>query len=66
MGVPGVTVEREEEVASALEDALSARGPFVVDVWLDRDEAPVRNPRNASLVEQGLSAAQKAAASDGG
>ena len=57
----GVRIARRVAISAA----ANAKA-VVVDVWLDRDEAPVRNPRNASLVEQGLSAAQKAAASDGG
>jgi len=54
MGVPGVCVKREADVAAALDDALAATGPFVVDVWIDREEPPVKNPRNQSLVNQGM------------
>jgi acetolactate synthase-1/2/3 large subunit len=55
MGVPGITVEREDELAAALEAALRAEGPFVVDVLIDRSEAPVKNRRNDSLISQGAS-----------
>jgi acetolactate synthase-1/2/3 large subunit len=35
MGAGGIRVEREEEVVAALERAMSADGPFVVDVIID-------------------------------
>ena len=53
MGADGVRVEREEEVDPALQAAMSATGPFVVDVLIDRSEAPPANRRNQSLVRQG-------------
>ncbi|HEY8486724.1 MAG TPA: biosynthetic-type acetolactate synthase large subunit [Limnochordales bacterium] len=34
-GVPGRRVTRPEEVVPALEQALAAQGPFVLDVWVD-------------------------------
>ena len=34
-GVPGRRVTRPEEVRPALEEALAADGPFVLDVWVD-------------------------------
>jgi acetolactate synthase-1/2/3 large subunit len=55
MGVPGITVEHEDELEAALEAALDAEGPFVVDVMIDRSEAPVKNRRNDSLISQGAS-----------
>lgn len=56
MGVDGVRVEDEATLAFALSLALASAGPFVVDVWIDRDEPPVKNPRNQSLLDQGLNA----------
>ncbi len=54
MGVQGVRVESEPELRSALERAMSARGPFVVDVQIDPNEKPPANRRNQSLVKQGV------------
>lgn len=53
MGADGVRIEREEQVEPALEAAMNAVGPFVVDVLIDRSEAPPANRRNQSLVRQG-------------
>jgi acetolactate synthase I/II/III large subunit len=58
MGVAGVRVDNEAALGAALEAALASTGPFVVDVWLDRDEPPVKNPRNQSLVAQGVNGAR--------
>jgi acetolactate synthase-1/2/3 large subunit len=53
MGADGVRVEREEELDPALVRAMTARGPFVVDVIVDpRAPAPFHR-RNQSLNEQG-------------
>lgn len=54
MGVQGVRVESEPELRAALERAMSARGPFVVDVQIDPNEKPPANRRNQSLVKQGV------------
>ncbi len=54
MGGEGVRVEREVDVQLALRAALAARGPFVVDVLIDRDELAPSNRRNQSLVSQGV------------
>ena len=54
MGGEGVRVERELDVQLALRAALAARGPFVVDVLIDRDELAPSNRRNQSLVSQGV------------
>ncbi len=56
MGGEGVRVEREVDVQLALRAALAARGPFVVDVLIDRDELAPSNKRNQSLVSQGVNA----------
>lgn len=52
MGVPGVRVETEAELMPALELAMAAEGPFVVDVQLDPHEKPPVNRRNQSLITQ--------------
>lgn len=54
MGVPGLRVTRESALDEGLDEALEASEPFVLDVWIDRDEPPVQNPRNQSLIDQGL------------
>jgi acetolactate synthase I/II/III large subunit len=56
LGAGGVRVENEAALEAALETALSASGPFVVDVWLDTGEAPMgwTWSRRASLISQGL------------
>jgi acetolactate synthase-1/2/3 large subunit len=54
MGVPGVRVEQEAELRGALEQAMRATGPFVVDVQIDPNEKPPANRRNQSLVKQGV------------
>jgi acetolactate synthase I/II/III large subunit len=52
-GAEGIVVEQESELADALEKALAARGPFVVDVRIDpHDVAPMLATRIASLRQQ--------------
>jgi acetolactate synthase-1/2/3 large subunit len=54
MGADGARVEHEGELDAALELALSAEGPFVVDVLIDPDEvSPLLARRIASLNHQG-------------
>lgn len=55
MGADGARVEQEREVAAALEQAMKARGPFVVDVLIDPLEMAPSAGRNKSLLEQGVS-----------
>jgi acetolactate synthase I/II/III large subunit len=54
MGADGVRVQLESEVDAALERALRARGPFIVDVDIDRAEVAPAIGRNKSFVEQGV------------
>jgi acetolactate synthase-1/2/3 large subunit len=54
MGGDGVAVELESELDAALEQALAAKGPFVIDVAVDRDELAPAIGRNNSLVQQGV------------
>ena len=53
MGADGVTVTSEDELDAALEVAMAAHGPFVVDVRIDRNEAPPPMGRVQSLMDQG-------------
>lgn len=54
MGGNGVSVEYEHELDAALQMALDARGPFVVDVMIEPSERPPNMGRNQSLVSQGV------------
>lgn len=55
MGADGIVVHAEEEIDRALELALAADGPFVVDVRIDPDEASPLLKRFESLIRQGSS-----------
>ena len=55
MGGDGVRVEREEDVAAALQAGLASLGPFVIDVIIDPSEVAPAGQRNKSLAAQGLS-----------
>jgi acetolactate synthase-1/2/3 large subunit len=52
MGADGVRVEREFEVQAALEKAMTATCPFVVDVVIDPTQIPPSESRNQSLILQ--------------
>jgi acetolactate synthase I/II/III large subunit len=54
MGCDGIRVECEEQVEMALRRALLASGPFLIDVIIDSTEPGPPNPRNASLIKQGI------------
>jgi acetolactate synthase-1/2/3 large subunit len=49
VGADGVRVEREPELRAALEAALRARGPFLVDVQIAASELAPLGPRNTAL-----------------
>jgi acetolactate synthase-1/2/3 large subunit len=49
MGADGVRVEREEDVLPALERAMDADGPFVVDVIIDSTVTAPASQRSHSL-----------------
>ena len=49
MGVPGIRVEREADIAAALSTALAAAGPFLVDVMIEGDELAPTHGRNEGL-----------------
>ncbi len=54
MGCDGIRVDQETQVDGALKRAMTVSGPFLVDVIIDPDEPSPPNPRNASLVKQGI------------
>lgn len=53
LGADGVRVERESEIRAALEQAIAAPGPFVVDVLIDPSRPAPSKGRNQSLIAQG-------------
>ncbi|MBO3458953.1 scytonemin biosynthesis protein ScyA [Aetokthonos hydrillicola Thurmond2011] len=53
MGADGVRVHKESDIRAALEEAIAANGPFVVDVLIDPNRRAPSKGRN-----QGLLAAQ--------
>ncbi|QHG17299.1 ScyA-related TPP-binding enzyme [Nostoc sp. ATCC 53789] len=53
MGADGIRVEREADVQVALEKAIAAKGPFVVDVIIDPTQIAPTQSRNLSLILQG-------------
>ncbi|MBK9030930.1 MAG: thiamine pyrophosphate-binding protein [Myxococcales bacterium] len=60
IGAAGERVTTELEVGPALERALAARGPFVLDVTIDPREAPPSGRRNKSLMQQGFTTSKTA------
>ncbi len=55
MGADGARVVSEDMLDAALEDALRAKGPFVVDVHIDPNETSPLLKRFESLIQQGNS-----------
>ncbi|MEM8962567.1 MAG: thiamine pyrophosphate-dependent enzyme [Acidobacteriota bacterium] len=55
MGADGIRVKRETDLEAALEQAMTAIKPFVVDVVIDRDEPSPLMERFESLLRQGSS-----------
>lgn len=53
VGADGVRVASEQELDAALQQAMAASGPFVVDVLIDPGESPPVASRNDRLREQG-------------
>jgi acetolactate synthase-1/2/3 large subunit len=54
LGAQALSVRSERECESALRTAMAARGPFVLDVWIDPDELAPAGRRNQSLAKQGV------------
>lgn len=55
LGAEGIRVEREDEIEAALEAAMAADGPFVIDARIDPDEPSPLLRRFESLIKQGNS-----------
>jgi len=55
VGADGVVVESEDELDDAMNQAMLAAGPFVVDVRIDINEASPLLKRFESLIKQGSS-----------
>ena len=55
LGADGIRVETEDMIELALEEALRAEGPFVIDVRVDTHEASPLLQRFESLINQGNS-----------
>lgn len=55
VGADGIRVENERQIRRALDKALEARGPFIVDVVIDRDQPSPVLERFESLAHQGSS-----------
>ncbi|MEH2260682.1 ScyA-related TPP-binding enzyme [Nostoc sp.] len=53
MGADGIRVEKESDIQVALEKAMAASSPFVVDVLIDPTHIPPSESRNQSLISQG-------------
>jgi acetolactate synthase-1/2/3 large subunit len=54
MGADGIRVDRESNIQAALEKAMTATDPFVVDVVIDPTQIPPSESRNQSLISQGV------------
>jgi acetolactate synthase-1/2/3 large subunit len=52
VGALGLRVETEGQIEEAVREALAARGPVVIDVWIDATERAPLGARNASLNAQ--------------
>ncbi|MDB9372732.1 scytonemin biosynthesis protein ScyA [Nodularia sphaerocarpa] len=58
MGAEAVGVVRESDLEAALEQAISANGPFLVDVVIDAEKTAPSGGRNKSLAAQGVKSNQ--------
>ena len=54
MGATGIRVESEADLESAIEEAMAATGPVVLDVTIDPDRFAPSKGRNKSLSDQGV------------
>ncbi|MBW4628471.1 MAG: scytonemin biosynthesis protein ScyA [Brasilonema octagenarum HA4186-MV1] len=54
MGAEGIRISKEMDVFSALEQAMAATGPIVVDVVINPDRRAPSKGRNAGLALQGI------------
>jgi acetolactate synthase-1/2/3 large subunit len=53
MGADGIRIQRESDIQAALEKAMAATGPFIVDVVIEPTQIPPSESRNQSLISQG-------------
>jgi thiamine pyrophosphate-dependent acetolactate synthase large subunit-like protein len=53
MGAEAIRVTKEAELTAALEQAMAASGPFVIDVMIDADRRAPSKGRNRGLATQG-------------
>jgi len=53
MGADGTRVERESDIQAALEQAMTATNPFVIDVIIDPSQSAPIGSRIQSLISQG-------------
>ncbi|MBE9200933.1 MULTISPECIES: scytonemin biosynthesis protein ScyA [unclassified Nodularia (in: cyanobacteria)] len=58
MGAEAVGVVRESDLEAALEQAIAAKVPFLVDVVIDADQPAPSGGRNKSLAAQGVKSNQ--------
>ncbi|MDF5727411.1 MAG: scytonemin biosynthesis protein ScyA, partial [Rhizonema sp. PD38] len=54
MGAKGTRVNKESDIEAALEQAMAATGPFVIDVLIDPDRRAPSKGRNQGLAAQGV------------
>ncbi|MEO1428863.1 MAG: scytonemin biosynthesis protein ScyA [Cyanobacteria bacterium J06633_8] len=54
MGAKGIRVTKESEITAALETAIAANGPMIIDVLIDPDRAAPSKGRNKGLASQGV------------
>lgn len=58
MGADGIRIDNESDLEAALEKAIAAQGPFVVDVLIDPDRMAPSKGRNKGLAAQGIKKSQ--------
>ena len=59
MGADGIRVENEADVRAALEKAIAASGPYVIDVMIDPSRIAPSGERNKSLQALGVKSSSK-------
>jgi acetolactate synthase-1/2/3 large subunit len=55
MGADGIRVHKESDIEAALEQAIAAKTPFVIDVLIDPNRRAPSKGRNQGLAAQGVS-----------
>ncbi len=54
MGAEAIRINKESDLTSALEQAMAAAGPIVIDVVIDAERRAPSKGRNAGLASQGV------------